>query len=124
MFKVPISNGELVDKITILNIKKKKINDLDKLKYVDTELNELNKLLNELHSKFDIKDLMIQLETVNNKLWIIEDDLRIKEKNNEFDDNFIQLARSVYKTNDHRALLKKKINELTGSKLSEVKSYK
>jgi len=123
MFKVPVSNGELIDKITILKIKKQKINNNDKLVHIENELNELNLYLDILLKKYDLNNLIKKLEDVNLKLWDIEDNIRIKEKKKEFDDEFIQIARSVYINNDKRCAIKLEINKLTKSFLVEVKSY-
>ena len=123
MFKVPISNGELIDKITILKIKEKKIMNDDKLKHIKNELTELNVYLNILLEKFDLDHLITELENVNLKLWDLEDKIRIKDKKNEFDQEFIQIAKLIYQNNDIRCTLKFNINKLTNSFLVEVKSY-
>ena len=123
MFNIPVSNGELIDKITILVIKQEKIKDNEKLKHINNELKYLTKFLDELKLKFDLESKIIELKTINLKLWNIEDDIRTKEKNKEFDSQFIELARSVYITNDERAKTKLEINTLTKSELIEVKSY-
>lgn len=120
--KIPVSFGELIDKITILRIKESKITDKEKLKHVQNELRSLVSYFS-FHSTIDIVNEFTQLEIVNKKLWDIEDKLRIKESKREFDEEFIELARSVYFTNDKRAKLKKQINELTGSDIMEVKDY-
>jgi len=120
----PISVGELIDKITILKIKHKKANDGQKLANIERELNELERTWQQEKSPdLDISDLFNQLTQVNEKLWAIEDDIRAKEAANAFDDEFIQLARSVYKQNDLRAELKKQINLRSGSTLVEEKLY-
>ena len=119
-----ISAGELIDKITILEIKKVKIQDKKKLDEIDKELLSLNNTF----QKF-IKDLSVisnfkdQLKNINIKLWDIEDGKRLAEKNNEFDEKFIELARNVYKFNDERAKIKLKINQTLGSNIKEVKSH-
>ena len=119
-----ISAGELVDKITILEIKKIKINDNEKLKKVSKELDSLNNTLNDhIKDKSKIADLKDSLKDINSKLWDIENEKRIAEKNNDFGDKFIQLARNVYKYNDERAKLKLKINQILNSNIKEVKSY-
>ena len=123
MFNIPISNGELSDKITILLIKQEKIKDTDKLEYICNELKYLNKFLDKLKLQFDLETKIKQLKTINLKLWDIEDNIRLKEKNKQFDNEFIELARSVYITNDERAKVKLDINILTKSELIEVKSY-
>jgi len=120
--KIPVSFGELVDKITILRIKQSKINDKEKLKHIDHELQALVRYFSS-YASVDIVQQFTKLESVNKKLWDIEDKLRVKESKREFDEEFIELARSVYFTNDKRAELKREINELTGSDIMEVKSY-
>lgn len=119
MINIPVSTGEVIDKITILEIKQNKITDKDKLKNVSNELNYLKKLI-DCNS---IQDLYNELKEINLKLWNIEDKLRIKESKLEFDDSFIELARQVYFTNDKRAAVKKQINLLTNSELVEEKQY-
>jgi hypothetical protein len=121
--KVEISDGELLDKLSILKIKEKFIVDESKLKNVDNEINALSPLCTNLLYGLEISDLYQKLILVNTKLWEIEDQLRIKEKSKEFDDEFISLARSVYYTNDERASIKKEINKISGSFLTEEKSY-
>ena len=119
-----ISAGELIDKITILEIKKEKIKDSHKLKIIDKELLSLKKTSNEnIPDKSKIKDLIITLKEINLKLWDIEENKRKAEKDKKFDDAFIQLSREVYKSNDERAKIKSKINEILGSNIKEVKSY-
>jgi len=120
--EVPTSVGELVDKITILEIKKENIADETKQKNVRAELNLLREKLKSL-SIPDLIQHMSSLYSVNKQLWDIEDRLRNKEKNKQFDEEFVQLARSVYYTNDERAQLKKEINILVGSTLIEEKQY-
>ena len=120
-----ISAGELVDKITILEIKQAKISDTEKLNIINKELLSLNSTMKKFipdHSK--IKHLISELKEVNLKLWDIEDGKREAEKNNNFDEKFIELARNVYKFNDKRAKIKLNINNLLGSNIEEVKSYK
>lgn len=123
MYKVEVSNGELIDKYTILLIKNLKIKDKDKLKNVNNELNILKPYVDELDSKYDLLKLTHQLQEINTKLWNIEDNIRKKEKSKEFDNDFIDLARSVYYINDERANIKLEINNLTKSEIIEVKSY-
>lgn len=121
---VPISVGELIDKITILRIKQSKASDPQKLANIEHELKELETTWDQAREpNTDIKDLTLQLAKVNQALWEIEDDIRAKEACNEFDDKFIALARSVYQQNDLRAALKKEINTKTGSTLVEEKLY-
>ena len=123
--QINISVGELIDKITILQIKKEKITNLEKVKKVSYELQLLENSLNSFEkSKInELENLMIELKKINQKLWIIEDDIRLLEKNKKFDNNFIELARSVYITNDERFEIKNKINRLFSSNIEEVKSY-
>lgn len=121
---IPISTGELIDKITILTIKKSKITDDEKLININRELQELNAVWSDAKDPaLDISDLTQRLTDVNKKLWDIEDQIRIKESNAQFDQEFIELARAVYIQNDLRAALKKEINTLSGSTLVEEKSY-
>ena len=119
-----MSVGELLDKITILEIKADKIKDKGKLKNIKHELKLLTKTWQATGlSSGKTDELKAALKTVNLKLWKIEDDIRIFEKNKNFGDDFVQLARSVYYQNDDRAAIKKQINEATGSELTEEKSY-
>ncbi len=119
-----ISAGELLDKITILQIKKEKINDKEKLKNIDKELSSLTTTSNEkIPDKSKVMDLIESLKKINLKLWDIEEGKRQAEKNKKFDEEFIALSRSVYKTNDERAKVKLKINEVLGSNIKEVKSH-
>ena len=121
----PVSPGEVIDKITILQIKYEKINNKNKLKNIKNELSLLLPLINKKkYETLEIQNLMKNLKKVNDTLWNIEDNIREKENFKEFDDEFIELARSVYKTNDKRAEIKKKINLLTKSDIIEEKSYK
>ena len=117
---VPISIGELYDKYTILQIKKEKINDIDKLSYITTELTYLQPFIDHLNLELQMVE---QIKNVNKKLWEIEDNIRIKEEKQEFDDEFINLARLVYKTNDERYSIKTAINNKFNSKIQEIKSY-
>ena len=119
-----ISAGELIDKITILEIKKLKITDKNKLIEIEKELLSLN----ESKKKFILDEDKIlkfqtELKNINLKLWDIEDDKRLAEKNNDFGKSFIELARNVYKYNDERAKIKLAINNILGSNIKEVKSY-
>ena len=119
-----ISAGELIDKITILEIKKEKISNKEKLIEVDKELVSLNETLKKsINDENKILSFKNDLKNINLKLWDIEDGKRSAEKNNQFDEKFIQLARSVYKFNDERAKIKLEINNLLGSNIKEVKSY-
>lgn len=117
---VPISIGELYDKYTILQIKKEKINDIDKLLYITTELTYLQPFIDHLNLELQMVE---KIKNVNKKLWEIEDNIRIKEEKQEFDDEFIILARLVYKTNDERYSIKTTINNKFNSKIQEIKSY-
>ena len=123
--KIEVSNGEILDKITILVIKSKMITDPIKLKNINNELDELIPFLDLVgyESNVTVNSLVKELQAINEKLWVIEDKLRDKEKSKEFDDEFVQLARGVYFTNDERARIKKNLNEVTNSKFVEEKSY-
>ena len=120
-----ISAGELIDKITILEIKKEKISNKEKLVEVNKELISLNETLKKSINNDESKILSFKndLKNINLKLWNIEDGKRSAEKNNKFDEKFIELARSVYKFNDERAKIKLAINNALGSNIKEVKSY-
>lgn len=123
MVEIPVSIGELFDKITILEIKQKNITCKSKLKNVILELNSLNQISSSI-DKTEINDLIEELKSVNSMLWNIENAIRKKEKEQEFDMEFIYLARSVYLNNDIRAEIKRKINLLTNSKIIEEKEHK
>lgn len=118
-----VSLGELVDKITILRIKQKMITDNVKLEHIAKEESTLTETLKSLNLDEGINENLQNLMSINEVLWKIEDDIREKERDKEFDDTFIELARSVYVTNDKRFAEKAKINEKYGSQLHEVKSY-
>ena len=119
-----ISAGELIDKITILEIKKEKISNKEKLVEVNKELISLNETLKKsINDESKILSFKNDLKNINLKLWDIEDGKRSAEKNNKFDEKFIQLARNVYKFNDERAKIKLAINNALGSNIKEVKSY-
>ena len=119
-----ISFGEFLDKLTILDIKCERIQDAEKLKNVKHERDVLRKIWKENEkSSVDISSEYNELKKINEKLWEIEDDIRDKERNKEFDLKFIELARAVYVTNDERARIKKEINLILGSDLVEEKSY-
>jgi hypothetical protein len=119
-----ISAGELIDKITILEIKQDKINDNNKLVDIKKELLSLNEALKKaIPHVSNISSLADELKVINLKLWDIENGKRLAEKNNEFGDKFIALARSVYKTNDERSRIKLEINNVLGSNIREVKSH-
>ena len=119
-----ISAGELIDKITILEIKKIKISNKDKLNDIEKELSSLNGTLKKsIPDQNLIKDLIVKLKEINLKLWDIEDGKRAAEKENNFGEKFVELARNVYKFNDERAKIKLAINNTLGSNIKEVKSY-
>ena len=121
----PISLGELVDKISILKIKDKNVNDIKKNKLINKELVLLEQTLeNSLKNKNIIEEYLNELININSKLWKIEDDLRECERKKNFNQEFIKLARSVYFTNDKRAKIKLEINNKFGSQIIEIKSYK
>ena len=124
--KVEVSNGELLDKISILELKLLKIEDEEKLVNIKKEFETLNPLAVELFEKFggELQNHYLELAEINGQLWDIEDWIRDCEREKRFDEEFIQLARSVYVTNDKRSEVKKIINILTGSGLVEEKSYK
>ena len=123
IINTPISLGELIDKISILVIKEKKIKDEKKNNLIREELTLLRKTLNEAANNNSINNYLNQLIDVNSTLWKIEDEIRDCEKNKKFDQKFIELARSVYITNDKRAEIKLEINNKYDSKIVEVKSY-
>lgn len=123
--KIEISVGELLDKISILSIKREKIEDPQKLLDIEKELSFLEGHTNDLESK-DIKkyeEFLTKLKLINSRLWEIEDKIRILEKNQDFSEKFISLARDVYFTNDKRFLCKNEINNFYGSEINEVKEY-
>ena len=119
-----ISAGELIDKITILEIKKEKIKDPEKLKFIDSEYNVLKEQLNKnVKNNEKLKNFFQSLKEINSKLWDIEDDKRMCEKNSDFGEKFIKLSRYVHFLNDERAKIKLEVNNLTGSKIKEIKEY-
>ena len=121
---VEVSVGELLDKISILEIKKEKIKDPEKLKFINDEYNVLKDQLNKnVQSDKKLDQLFLSLKEINAKLWIIEDDKRLCEKNSEFGEKFIKLSRDVHLLNDKRARIKLEINTYTGSKIKEIKQY-
>ena len=121
---VPVSFGELLDKIAILSIKSERMTDAAKLQNIHNELDALQKTWMEHPAAGkDVVRLRAELKAVNERLWVIEDDIRLKEKAAEFDAEFIRLARSVYFENDERARLKREINLALGSSYVEEKSY-
>jgi chaperonin cofactor prefoldin len=122
--RIPISPGELLDKITILQIKAERIDDAAKVANVKTELEMLSKVWNEtVKADDEISALTAELKSINEALWEIEDDIRDEERNKRFGDRFIELARAVYVTNDERANAKKKVNLHLNSTIVEEKSY-
>jgi len=123
MKKIYVSEGEVLDKISILEIKSQNINDSNKIKNIKKELEILKAETIDLLLDKKVFELYLELKEVNLKLWNIEDRIRIKERNKKFDDEFIELARSVYYTNDERSSIKKKINILVSSEIIEEKSY-
>ena len=123
--KVPISPGELLDKITILRIKSRRMSDPQKVQNVRVELAALQETWSSsAYARIDIAADIEALQTVNERLWVIEDDIRDKERAQAFDAEFIRLARAVYVENDERAAIKRRINVTLGSSIIEEKSYK
>ena len=121
---VPISWGELFDKITILQIKLDKLTSKNALNNVGREFKQLQSILiKDFPNSIEAKQLEEELKQINQQLWDIEDNIRDKERNRSFDDEFIQLARSVYIINDERSRIKRKINDIFGSEFVEEKSY-
>jgi hypothetical protein len=122
---VPISPGELIDKITILEIKSARITDAGKLRNVRLELALLQQTWAQSpYAAVDIRAEQAALRAINEKLWVIEDDIRDKERAQSFDQEFIRLARAVYFENDERAAVKRRINDKLGSRIVEEKSYR
>ena len=121
---VEVSVGELLDKISILEIKKEKIKDNSKLKFIDDEYNVLKEQLkNNVKNDEKLNKLFLSLKEINSKLWVIEDDKRMCEKNSDFSEKFVELSRNIHFLNDKRAKIKLEINQITGSKIREVKEY-
>ena len=121
---VEVSVGELLDKISILEIKKEKISDLDSLKIINSEYLVLKEQLKKnIKINSEVDQLFDSLKEINSKLWLIEDDKRMCEKNSDFGEKFIKLSRDVHFLNDKRAKIKLEINNHTGSKIKEVKQY-
>ena len=121
---VEVSVGELLDKISILEIKKEKIKDPEKLKFINDEHSILKGQLDQnVKSDEKINKLFQSLKEINAKLWVIEDDKRMCEKNSDFTENFIKLSRDIHFLNDDRAKIKLEINNHTGSKIKEIKEY-
>ena len=121
---VEVSVGELLDKISILEIKQEKIKDPEKLKFINSEHSILkNQLDNNVKSDEKLNTLFQSLKDINAKLWVIEDDKRLCEKNSDFTEKFIKLSRDVHFLNDDRAKIKLEMNNHTGSKIKEIKEY-
>ncbi|XOJ72715.1 DUF6165 family protein [Candidatus Pelagibacter sp. Uisw_114] len=121
---VEVSVGELLDKISILEIKQEKIKDPEKLKFINDEHSILkDQLDNNVKSDEELNTLFKSLKDINAKLWVIEDDKRLCEKNSDFTENFIKLSRDVHFLNDDRAKIKLEMNNHTGSKIKEIKEY-
>ena len=121
---VEVSVGELLDKISILEIKKEKIKDPEKLKFINDEYNVLKDQFNKnVKSDKKIDSLFKSLKEINSKLWVIEDDKRLCEKKSDFGEEFIRLSRDVHFLNDDRAKIKLEMNNHTGSKIKEIKEY-
>ena len=121
---VEVSVGELFDKISILEIKKDKIKDKEKLKFIIDEYNVLKEqMVNKVKLNEKLSGLFDTLKDINSKLWIIEDDKRLCEKNSDFGEKFIKLSRDIHILNDKRASIKLEINNQTGSKIKEIKEY-
>jgi hypothetical protein len=123
MITVPVSVGELIDKLSILHVKKTKIVNEEKLTFINKEFELLYNMSSYYLNNENISKLYHQLVEVNLKLWEIEDELRVIESTKDFNTTFIELARQVYHTNDERFSLKNKINELTNSEVREQKDY-
>ena len=121
---VEVSVGELLDKISILEIKQEKIKDSESLKFINDEYNILKAELDKnVKNDESLKNLFNSLKEINSKLWVIEDDKRMCEKNKDFGENFIKLSRDIHFLNDKRAKIKLEINNYTGSKIKEIKEY-
>ena len=121
---VEVSVGELLDKISILEIKKDKIKDLEKLEFINNEHGILKEQLDQnVKSDDKLNNLFQSLKEINARLWVIEDDKRVCERNKDFGENFIKLSRDVHFLNDDRAKIKLEINILSGSKIKEIKEY-
>ena len=121
---VEVSVGELFDKISILEIKKDKIKDKEKLKYIVDEYNLLKEqMVNKVKPNEKLSGLFDTLKDINSKLWVIEDNKRLCEKNSDFGEKFIKLSRDIHFLNDKRASIKLEINNQTGSKIKEIKEY-
>ena len=124
MITIPVSVGELIDKLSILHVKKTKVSNEQKLTFINTEFELLYNMSSYYLNDEEISKLYHKLVEINSKLWDVEDELRVIESTKEFDVNFIELSRKVYYTNDERFSIKNKINELTNSDIREQKDYK
>ena len=121
---VEVSVGELLDKISILEIKQEKIKDTESLRFITDEYNVLKAELDKnIKTDDNLNNLFNSLKEINSKLWVIEDDKRMCEKNKDFGEKFIKLSRNVHFLNDNRAKIKLEINNYTGSKIKEIKEY-
>jgi cell division protein FtsI/penicillin-binding protein 2 len=123
LINIPVGVGELIDKLSILKVKLQNIKNLEKLKSVETEYDLLFEKSKHFLENEEIESLFNDLFNTNSKLWKIEDEIRIEEKNKNFSEKFISLARAVYITNDERFRIKNRINEISGSHIREVKDY-
>ena len=123
MISAPVSIGEIIDKLSILQVKKTKIQDEKKLEYINTEFELLYNLASTYLNNSEIETIYHELVKVNSSLWDVEDNLRIFESEKKFDEEFITLARKVYFTNDERFRLKNQINLISNSEIREVKDY-
>ena len=123
MVTIPVSVGEMIDKLSILQVKKIKVNDEDKLEFINKEFELLYNFSSEYLNNLEIELIYSKLILVNTNLWDIEDKLRVLEKEKKFDNEFVASARKVYFTNDERFRLKNEINLLTSSEIREVKDY-
>ena len=124
MITIPVSVGELIDKLSILHVKKTKVSNEQKLTFINTEFELLYNMSSFYLNDEEISKLYHKLVEINSQLWDVEDELRVIESTKEFDVNFIELSRKVYYTNDERFSIKNKINELTNSDIREQKDYK
>ena len=121
---IEVSVGELFDKISILEIKKNKIKDKEKIKFINNEYNLLKEqMTKKVKTDENLDRLFASLKDINSKLWVIEDDKRLCEKNSDFSEKFIKLSRDIHFLNDKRASIKLEINNHTGSKIKEIKEY-
>jgi hypothetical protein len=123
MISIPVSVGEMIDKLSILQVKKNKVTNEEKLEFINKEFDLLHNFSSEYFKNLEIELIYEKLILVNTNLWDIEDQLRVLEKEKKFDSEFIALARKVYFTNDERFRLKNEINLLTSSEIREVKDY-